>query len=606
VKKAREPVPASRTLPARPWLLPALAAVLTLGLRLWFVLSTHGQPFSTPSPQVIDSWYYYQQALTILRGDFWGHDVFFLRPLYPYLLALLGNKVILIQLFQTLLAGLSCLMLWDVARRSFGRTAAAIAALAFGLTGILVFYTGALLYVELTVFLNLLVVWLLQVAGQRLWRWLASGVALGLLVICRPELLILLPTLVFWLWRSRVRLLYPLLMSGAALAVIATVPLRNYLVARDPVLFTAHSGINFYYGNNPEADGTWQPAGDLDRNVGFSHEQLKRVSRVIDGDTLFWSRASAHWLNKGLAFILGHPFRYLKLLGRKLLLHLSNYEVPNNYYPDPVRRASLPLRIAALDFGFALSFGIIGMFMAWRRRCRAAPLYLVVAAFLLSSLFFYVLSRLRAPVIPFLLIFAGFALSELWSALRRRQTRRLALGLGLAALVYAGSNLIPIDKRGYATQGYAQLGNVWLEMNKPAPARDAFEQALRLDSTSVSARYSMVELMAAAGRKQEAAAHLRMLARDAAGTAGGNTLVQLASARVAIAWRDFPVAVATYQTLLAQHPDNAQAWYMLGLVYTSTGDLDLAADALTRASELDPSNSDARSALQRVRARLSR
>jgi cytochrome c-type biogenesis protein CcmH/NrfG len=43
---------------------------------------------------------------------------------------------------------------------------------------------------------------------------------------------------------------------------------------------------------------------------------------------------------------------------------------------------------------------------------------------------------------------------------------------------------------------------------------------------------------------------------------------------------------------------------MLGLVYTSTGDLDLAADALTRACDLDPSNSNARSALVRVRQRL--
>ena len=68
-----------------------------------------------------------------------------------------------------------------------------------------------------------------------------------------------------------------------ALAVIAVVPLRNYLVARDPVIFTAHSGINFYYGNNPNAGGTWQPTGELEQSTGFSHDWLKRTARIIDG-----------------------------------------------------------------------------------------------------------------------------------------------------------------------------------------------------------------------------------------------------------------------------------------------------------------------------------
>ena len=226
------------------WLAPGLAVALTFVVRLGFILEVRRLPYATVSPLMVDAWYYHRWALEIVHGNFWGSEVFFLRPLYPYLLAmvyaLFGPKVIAVQLVQVVMASVSCLLLYDISRRIFGRAAAAFAAFGFALTGILVFYTGTLLYVEVTILLSLIALELLLVAGNRWWRWLLAGVAFGLLVICRPELLILLP-----------------------LFIIAAVPVRNLLVARDPVLFTGHSGINFYYGNNPQADGTWPEANVL-------------------------------------------------------------------------------------------------------------------------------------------------------------------------------------------------------------------------------------------------------------------------------------------------------------------------------------------------------
>ena len=46
---------------------------------------------------------------------------------------------------------------------------------------------------------------------------------------------------------------------GAALC-IAPVTARNWFVTGEPVLITAHGGINFYIGNNPRASGTFTPA----------------------------------------------------------------------------------------------------------------------------------------------------------------------------------------------------------------------------------------------------------------------------------------------------------------------------------------------------------
>ena len=599
---------------SRIWLFVALA--LTFVIRLWFVLGMRDQPFSTMGPQYMDSYYYHRWAIEIISGNFWGSDVFFLRPLYPYLLAavyaVFGVHILPVQLLQTLLSVASCFLLYDATRRILGRRPAIFASFGFALTGILVFYTGALLYVEVTVFLSLLFLWLILIAGNRLWLWIAAGVSFGLLVICRPELLLVLPFILIWLWKkspgpsSLVSRRGLVAMAAVALAVIAIVPIRNYIIARDPVLFTAHSGINFYYGNNPSTDGTWQATGELQRTPGFSHEELKRVSRTINGRQVRWSEASAYWLGKGLRFITTQPLAWLKLLGRKFLLFFSNYEVPNDYYPETARAVSFPLRLAFVDFGLALALGALGMIWAWPKRRQALPAYLFVAAYLVSGLVFYVLSRLRTPVIPFFLMFAGYGLSEMLRRLRTRKTTVTILALAGAAAIYAGSALVPVNRTGYAAQAWTQTGNIYLGQRKVGPAVEALRRALAVQPSAYGARYSLVMALAGSGNVEAAEAEFEQLVKVAGSSSEGRPLVRLASARLAIARRDFPQAVALYRSALAENPDDAETSYMLGLVYVSMDSLVPAREQLARAVALDPGQDAAQSALKAVESRLPR
>ncbi len=601
---------------SRTWLFVALA--LTFAVRLWFILSMRGQPFSTMGPQYMDSYYYHRWAVEIISGNFWGSDVFFLRPLYPYLLAVLysvfGPHILPMQLLQALLATASCYLLYDVTRRIFGRRPAVFASIGFALTGILVFYTGTLLYVEVTVFLSLLFLWLILIAGSRLRLWLAAGISFGLLVICRPELLLLLPFLLLWLWRGAVvhRSSFVVHRYGVvslvvtALAVIAIVPIRNYIVARDPVLFTAHSGINFYYGNNPSADGTWQTTAELQRSPGFSHEELKRVARTIDGQQVPWSKASAYWLEKGLRFITTQPLAWLKLLGRKLLLFFGNYEVPNDYYPEIARAMSFPLRLAFINFGLVLALGVLGMVWAWPKREPALPVYLFVAAYLVSSLLFYVLSRLRTPVLPFLLMFAGYGLSELVEAVKQRKNLRAAMALAAGIAVYVGSSFTPVKKQSYSAQAWTQTGNVYLGQRQRVQAIAAFRRALEIQPSGYAARYSLVIALAGAGEIDKAEAELPLLAQTGASSSEGRSLVRLASGRLAIARRDYTRADSIYQSALAENPNDVEANYMLGLVYISMGSLEQAREHLARAAALEPGQQPIREALNAVESRLQR
>jgi tetratricopeptide (TPR) repeat protein len=626
------------------WLFVALA--LTFFIRLWFVLSMRGQPFSTIGPQMLDAYYYHRWATDIMHGSFWGTDVFFLRPFYPYVLALIytlfGQHILAVQLVQIALATVSCYLLYDTTRRMFGARPATFASIGFALSGVLVFYTGTLLYVEITVLLSLLFLWLVLIAGRRLWLWVLAGVCFGSLVICRPEMLVAAPFLLWWLLRRRDEsALTPslsregrggragvVLMAASAILVIAVVPVRNYIVARDPVLFTAHSGMNFYYGNDPSADGTWQPTQEFEKGGGFSHERLAETSRTIDGKQVKSSQASAYWTAQGLKFMTRQPGAYLKLLGRKLLLFLSDYEVPNDYYPETARAASLPLRLAFVNFGFALALGLLGMAWAWPKRGQVLPAYLYVGAYLVSALLFYVLSRLRAPVIPFLLMFAGYAVNELVGALKQRRFARVSSGVGLAVAVYIVSAIIPINRSSYSAQAWTQQGNIYLEREDFGRAVGAFRRALAALPSYSYARYSLVLALAGDGETSDAETEVRRIEQATAASNDHKTLLSLAVARIAVAnsistaspaWRparrlaDAWVAISDgkyaraeslYLVSVAQDSSDSESRFLLGMVYVRMDSLAQAREWLTRAAALDPANSAARNALKLVNARL--
>jgi tetratricopeptide (TPR) repeat protein len=580
-------------------LLPALIALL---IRLWFIMEMRHHPFSTFTPQVVDAWTYHRWALEIIQDNFWGKEVFFLRPIYPYLLALIytifGPNIIAVQIFQAFLASISCYLLFQIAKRLFNQQVALIASIGFGLCGTLVFYTGTLLYVEITTFLSLLVLYLLLTAGEKWWKYSLAGLGYGLFVVCRPEMLVLLLPLIFWLRKIREtkprQLLNFLIIS---LMVILSVPVRNYIIARDPVLFTAHSGINFYFGNNPNADGTWQPVSELNPGIGFSHLRLKHLAKFVNGKQLSWSQASFYWTKKGIEFIFSHPVQYLKLTGRKLALFFASYEIPNNYYPETVRPSSRALKIAFVNFGMVISLALLGIIFSWKTKRQLLPVYLFIGGYLLSSLLFYVLSRLRAPVLPFLLIIASSSIFSFYQFFRQRKFALLLLGVIVTTLIYWGTKLIPVNHRIYSAQAWTQLGNVYLEQKKPEQAIFSLNTALHYNPADYSARYSLIQLYAGMRRIAEAQKEFQQLQAIADNTPAAQLILHLSAARIAIAERHFTTALQHYKAALILDPYNPETYYLMGLVFISIGNLVEAQKCLSFTLELDQNHDAARSAL---------
>ncbi|MEJ2721717.1 MAG: glycosyltransferase family 39 protein, partial [bacterium] len=263
-----------------------VAAAALLIRVLFFLLNRENNPlFYYP---IMDAKYHSEWAQEILAGNFWGDEVFFRAPLYPYLVALLykvsGTSIGFVILVQHLIGASTAVVVYLLARRFFVPRVALLGGLLAAFYWPFLYFEADLLIVTLVVFLDTLALLFLTLAiqarpgspdriavgGFRIGPgplFAAAGLALGISAVARPSVLIYLPALPVVLYfavpstgagsrrNHRAWIRQTALVYAAAAVVILPVIVRNYVVGRDIVPIASQGGVNFYIGNNPESDG---------------------------------------------------------------------------------------------------------------------------------------------------------------------------------------------------------------------------------------------------------------------------------------------------------------------------------------------------------------
>src|SRR5438876_6572910 len=108
-----------------------------------------------------------------------------------------------------------------------------------------------------------------------------------------------------------------LLLAGLALGM-SPCWIHNYLIAKDPVPLSAHSGINFWIGNNPQANGYPRfPPGLRAGQAAMLQDSITQAE-VAAGRPLKHAEVSAYWSGKAKAYVSGHFGDWLTLLARKV------------------------------------------------------------------------------------------------------------------------------------------------------------------------------------------------------------------------------------------------------------------------------------------------
>jgi len=579
--------------------------LLALGVRLLYLHEIEKSPlFDVP---VVDAKTYVDDAL-YLSGESWaGRSApFWQPPLYPYALALLfsafGENYYLPRLVQAVLGAAVCVLLCFLGRRLFSSAISLGAGLAAAVYGPLIYFGGELLPPILAVFLDLLLLlFLIHLPGRGSGWGFLTGLLLGLSALAVANVLLFLPFLLLWLWHTSRSARCPgrrtvqqsaFLLLGCGLA-ITPVTLRNYLVGRDLVLISHNAGINFYLGNNPDSERTLniRPGRDWARLVERP-EREAGIERPSEKSRYFFARS---W-----DFIAGQPLDYLQLLLRKLYHFWRGDEIRRNLDLYYGRHGSLLLSVLLWKHGLALPFGLVaplallGLVAFGRSPSGRTPqgrlLLLFLLVYMLSVVLFFVTSRYRLPVVPLLLLWAGWGVRE--CVVVRRKAALVAFPV-LLVLTNAGAG--PMDMEG-APQQHFWLGYAYEQKGMSANALREYRAALKRLPDHEN---SLLHLAALYGEQKQYTLAIELYQQflrfypesERVRFLLGNAHLQVHQHRQAI---------DLYEELLSSRPQWAELHGRLGYAYLMAGAPDQAAAAYRRTLELNPDSTVVRYQLARL------
>lgn len=470
---------------------PALIFALAFLLRILHIAAIQKHsPFFDILPGDLSA--YDRWAVRIVEQGWLGREIFYQDPLYPYFLALLykifGRDFFWVYLVQALLGASTATIIVLLGRRVLNATAGIIAGALFAMYGPAVYFDGLLLKVSLAAFLLTLSVYLLlrrdlQENGAGLFF---AGLFLGLACLVRANFLLVIPVFFVAAAADRQmlfgkRIFLALVVLGGVVSVLGPVAARNYYVGNEFVLTTAQAGPNFFIGHNPRANGTYVGLPFVRADATHEQDDFKQEAEKRMGRRLAPAEVSRYWLNQGVEFIKNNPLADLMLTGRKLLLFLNFYEMPDNLNMYFQKRYSGVLQVLPTHFGMLAPFFLLGLLgMLSERRLPALIVFSVQVVYIASVIIFYVLARYRMAAVPLFCLSAGYGLFMLQNQFRMAQWRRLGASLLVVAVGFWLSNLQmfkPLD----FTHSYYDEGVAYEMKGAPGKAISSYEAALAID-----------------------------------------------------------------------------------------------------------------------------
>lgn len=488
-------------------------AVLAFLLRLLFLSSLADTPFWLE--HFSDSRLYMQLAADIAGGGI--DSVFFMSPLYPYIVAgvaaLTGNPELWVRILQALAGAATTWLVFRLGSRTFSRGAGLAAAAVVAAYVPLLYYDGLLLTESLlTLLITAHLFLLLRAFREGMMRdWVFAGVLLGLAVVTRATTVIFLPALVVvWLFlRGEHRPAPSRIAAYAAAILLVLLPTALHNASTGGVFMpvTSSFGFNLYAGNNETATGLYsmpEPV-DIANDPNGHHWVERRTGRDMNA-----AEVSGYWRDRALVWMGQHPGEAAGLLLRKLLLF---------FHPAEIDQLGLSLRFYTTQFGAivgipAVSFSLIlvlaaaGIGLALREGRGDWPLLLFLLVFVLSTAVFFVSGRLRLPIMPLLILYAAHAVVSMTAVIRAGKpvVRQLAAFTGMAVAVIV--LLVQPDVRQGFEQEHLKLGQSAFNRAAYPEAERWFRRSLD-EQVTVDGLVNLGNALAAQQRPEEAAALYR-------------------------------------------------------------------------------------------------
>ncbi|MFH1861757.1 MAG: glycosyltransferase family 39 protein, partial [bacterium] len=444
---------------------------------------------------IIDSEYYHNWAAKLISDEATDGGVFFMSPLYPYLVSffysIFGVSLKFIAVVQVLLGLGVITLIYFIGKRIFGDQAALLSAFIAAVYMPFLYYESLLLSAIVILLLNGGALLCLMAEKHKNLLSFVAGVLAGLSALARPNALLFTVILVvaFLLLPQLGGRKRGVLVFIGVLLVLLPVTYRNYRTSGDWVLITANAGMNFYAGNNPQAEGIYweapfvRSAEPQYENLDYRREASLRVGRELD-----LQASSRYWFHQGFQFIIHQPLSYLKLLLKKFFLFFHDTEIPNNLSIYSVRIFSSLLKYLPFTFGWVAPLGIAWWFLRKRgetkeQKGRRIILDIYVLSYFTSTLIFFAASEYRLPILLVVIPFTADAAVSLLNGSWKMDWKPKLRLLLIAALLAISVNLPTGFTRTLRSpkMDYFNLGSVLLKQSRFAEAAPLLQQSLIYD-----------------------------------------------------------------------------------------------------------------------------
>jgi tetratricopeptide (TPR) repeat protein len=633
------------------WRDVGIVMLAALALRILYLLETADVVFVRQL--VGDAVGYVAWAQRIAAGELVGSEPFYQAPAYPYCLAILlklfDASVQSVRLAQCVGAAIAAGMLTIVATWLFDRRVGLVAGLILAFYAPAIFLDGliqkASLGCTLTCAVMLLVVWVGRKAS--FWSLVLLGIASAFLSLTRENALAWIVVIAVWLllrdgWTRveggetldvvRPRRLKPAARGGAdgdrlggtdcdrqggfgrwltvgAYLVGVTVVLfpvagRNASVGGGWSISTFQAGTNFYIGNRAGATGRYEPLVRGHETPEFERADATLLAERAAGRSLGPSEVSRFWFGRAWDDIQSDPVGWLRLVGRKLVMVVNDYEVADAesaiVYADSSWVLSGLGRVCR--FGVLFPLALMGGVLTWRRWRELWVFYALVGSMVFAVAVFYVMARYRYPIVPLLIPFAAVGVVETVRWIRAKAWRRF-IWPRHAARGHGG------DAIGHGTpRSHESMAALRLAM---APgARTVWMGGIVFGLASVLCWWPMYDrgrldahawmnagvAHAQLGELESATRYFRLAVSEHAESAEAHNNLAQALAMTG----DFDGAVEHYKDALLLEPGLIGANYNYAVALEQLGRRDEALLQYRKAVEVDPGDVDARAAVSRI------
>jgi tetratricopeptide (TPR) repeat protein len=391
-----------------------------------------------------------------------------------------------------------------------------LAVLLLALYPITTYLEGELLLDSLFTLLAMASLYFMLVRRKGRQRPVTSGICFALAALTRPTILVFLPIAAGYYYlhkrkslEKKTRLRTAIVFIAVVVVLILPVTVVNYIHSGQIILVSYQGGVNFYIGNNPQADGlssSLPPFG-----AGWTLDDARHAAVSETGRDLTYNDLSSYWYKKGLSFAASHPAAFGALMVKKIYYLFSGHEISDNRPLDEAVFANPFLHLLPVRLPMIVACAVLPLFLVRRHRDRFLFLYGLVAVYGLTVAAFFVNSRFRLPLVPPEAMLAGIGLASLHETIRRRAwNRRLIIAVIASAAVFL---LVTVNLYGTPLvnphQALYLRGNAALRQGDYTLAAARFDSLSRMtpytDNSSLNLGIAFLKL----GRTEQAAQAFR-------------------------------------------------------------------------------------------------